>query len=395
MQKLVTILGSTGSIGKNALDVIAQHPDAFLIHALTAHSSTEQLFEQCLKYQPLYAVLGSEKAAMALKKKLQLSALKTEVLYGPSALCEVASSSSADIVIAGIVGAAGLMPTFSAIKAGKRVLLANKEALVMAGDIMMKSALEAHAQLMPIDSEHNALLQCMPAGYHPGYTPNGVEKIILTASGGPFRKLSINELANVSPQAALCHPNWVMGPKISIDSATMMNKGLEIIEAYYLFKVKLSQIEVIVHPQSLIHALVTYLDGSVLAQLGYPDMRTPIAAALSWPNRIQSGVKPIDLATLTSLDFELPDEKRFPCLNLAKEALHEGGVMPTVMNASNEVAVKAFLNHACSFNEIPTIIKRVMMQTQPKKAMDIETILEADHLSRLQAHSIIKSYSDI
>ncbi|MFO1258870.1 MAG: 1-deoxy-D-xylulose-5-phosphate reductoisomerase [Gammaproteobacteria bacterium] len=385
----VVILGSTGSIGQNTLDVIARHPEQYKVLALTAHHSSALLYQQCLSFKPDVAILGSADLAKDLQQRLVDANLTTTVRYGSAALQEIVSAPEVHTVVAGIVGGAGLLPTLSAIKAGKRVLLANKEALVMAGALMMDAVQESGATLLPVDSEHNALFQCMPPDFKPGTCPHGVERLILTASGGPFRNFSLADLIKVTPEEAVKHPNWVMGPKISVDSASMMNKGLELIEAHYLFQMPIDAIDIILHPQSVIHSLVEYRDGSLLAQLGQPDMRVPIASALSWPARIHSGVSAINLLEMGALTFEKPDVVRFPCLRLATEALKAGGIMPTVLNASNEVAVSAFLKGYCRFTEIPTMIEEVMNQVCNQTVRAIEDILEADRLARDWAQQFV------
>lgn len=388
----VVVLGSTGSIGQNTLDVIARHPDQYKVLALTAYHSSERLFQQCLSVKPEIAILSSPELASELQQRLLDSNLTTTVLYGDSALQQIVSASEVDVVVAGIVGGAGLLPTLSAIKAGKRVLLANKEALVMAGALMMDAVQEYGATLLPVDSEHNALFQCMPPDFKPGCRPEGVERLILTASGGPFRNFSLADLLKVTPEEAVKHPNWVMGPKISVDSATMMNKGLELIEAHYLFQMPIEAIDIMIHPQSVIHSLVEYRDGSLLAQLGQPDMRVPIASALSWPARIASGVSAINLFEMGALTFEKPDTVRFPAMRLAVEALKAGGIMPTVLNASNEVAVSAFLKGYCRFTEIPTMIEEVMNQVCNQTVQAIDDILQADRLARDLAQALVAQH---
>jgi 1-deoxy-D-xylulose-5-phosphate reductoisomerase len=385
----IVVLGATGSIGQNTLDVIARHPDKYRVVALTAHRSIDRLFQQCLIFKPKVAIIGSEQLAKVLQQQLQAANLTIEVLSGEQVLRDIVAVSNVDTVVAGIVGSAGLMPTLCAIQAGKRVLLANKEALVMAGGLMMDAVQQYGATLLPVDSEHNALFQCMPPSFTPGFRPTGVSRLILTASGGPFRNFTVEQLESVTPQAAVKHPNWVMGPKISVDSASMMNKGLELIEACYLFQMPPQDIEVMIHPQSVIHSLVAYTDGSVLAQLGQPDMRIPIACALSWPERIESGVGAVNLLEAGTLTFEKPDYQRFPCLRLATEALIAGGIMPTVLNASNEVAVAAFLNGHCHFTAIPTMIEEVMNQVCNQTVRSIEDVLEGDRLAREAAQHLM------
>lgn len=378
----VTVLGSTGTIGINTLDVVARHPERYRIFALTAHSRFEPLLEQCRRFRPRYAVLLDSAAAEQLKAALRLSGLDTEVLCGSEALERVAAADEVDVVMAAIVGAAGLKPSLAAAKAGKRVLLANKETLVMSGGIFMEAVHQNGAVLLPIDSEHNAIFQCLPNGVMRQLRACGIIKILLTASGGPFRQLDLDQLAHVTPEQALNHPNWVMGPKITIDSATLMNKGLEVIEAHWLFGAEADEIEVVIHPQSVIHSMVQYSDGSVLAELGNPDMRTPIAHALAWPERIDSGVPPLDVFAMARLDFERPDIVRFPCLRLAFEALAAGGTAPAVLNAANEVAVRAFLDHAIAFLDIPRLIEDVLSHIPRQVVVRLEDVIMADEMAR-------------
>jgi 1-deoxy-D-xylulose-5-phosphate reductoisomerase len=321
----ITILGSTGSIGQSTLDVIARHPERYEIFALTANTSIDMLAEQCIAHAPKYAVISSSADAQILQQRLSSQSIHTEVLYGEQALADVASDDTVSIVMAAIVGSVGLMPTLSAVNYGKKVLLANKESLVMAGQLFMQAVHEHQATLLPIDSEHNAIFQCLPAEYQCGDSALGIEKILLTGSGGPFRERDLSTFSAITVEEAIAHPNWSMGPKISVDSATMMNKGLELIEACWLFNVNESDIEIVLHKQSIIHSMVSYSDGSVLAQMGQPDMRTPIAHALAWPERIQSGVEPLDLFKVRQLDFSAADVNRFPCLRLARESMQAGG----------------------------------------------------------------------
>lgn len=392
MMKL-TILGATGSIGVSTLDVVAQHPDRFQVIALSGHTRIELLAVQCQRFQPRYAVTGSAADAKRLADLLSAMAVKTEVLYGPQALAQVASLPEVDAVMAAIVGAAGLVPTLAAVSAGKRVLLANKEALVMAGAIFMAEVRRAGACLLPIDSEHNAVFQSMPTGYAGDFAQAGVRRILLTASGGPFRTTPVAALSAVTPEQAVAHPNWTMGKKISVDSATLMNKGLEVIEAHWLFNVPAEKIEVVIHPQSVIHSLVEYADGSVLAQLGNPDMRTPIAHALAWPQRMDSGAAMLDLFAVAQLNFERPDHRRFPCLNLAYQALRASGNAAAVLNAANEVAVTAFLDHRLPFLKIAEVIAAAL-DAVPQAAMaDMAAVLEADHQGRLAAMTELAKYS--
>lgn len=385
----VTVLGATGSIGVSTLDVLARHPERYQVYALTAQTRVEELAAQCERFQPKIAVVGSAGAAEKLSELLRQKEVKTAVEYGEKALCEVASASDCDVVMAAIVGAAGLGPTLAAARAGKKVLLANKEALVMSGQLFMDAVAASGATLLPIDSEHNAIFQCLPHGYERAPGKHGVAKILLTASGGPFLARAVETLDAVTPEEAVAHPNWVMGRKISVDSATMMNKGLEVIEAHWLFGAPASQIDVVIHPQSVIHSMVSYVDGSVLAQLGNPDMRTPIAHALAYPERISSGVGAIDLAEIGRLVFQRPDFNRFPCLKLAYDALLAGGTAPAILNAANEVAVQAFLERQISFRSIDRVISQVMNKLPHGAVSDIGGLLEQDRFAREAAHSFI------
>ena len=387
----ITILGSTGSIGVSTLDVIARHPDRYSVYALTAHSKVEALAEQCARFHPQCVVVGSADAAAALTALLKKAGLKTEVRYGPAALCDVASATACDVVMAAIVGAAGLPSALAAAKAGKKILLANKEALVMSGQIFMDAVQESHATLLPIDSEHNAIFQCLPLDYARVPDHHGIRKILLTASGGPFLHRAVESLADVTPEEAVAHPNWSMGRKISVDSATMMNKGLEVIEAHWLFGAAADQIDVVIHPQSVIHSMVSYADGSVLAQLGNPDMRTPIAHALAYPERIESGVEPIDLAKIAELHFHRPNFEQFPCLKLAFDALRVGGSAAALLNAANEIAVEAFLDRKIGFRKINELIATVMAKIPSTAVSDLESLLEQDQRARDLAHSLISS----
>jgi 1-deoxy-D-xylulose-5-phosphate reductoisomerase len=394
MSKLqhVTILGATGTIGVNTLDVISQHPHRFEVFALTAYQNVDALFSQCQKFNPRYAVMLEEHASEQLSVKLKQAGSPTEVLHGMSALEFVSAHEKVDAVMAAIVGSAGLKPAIAAAKAGKRILLANKETLVMAGSIFMQAVEEGGATLLPIDSEHNAIFQVMPQGKFASLIDGGVKKILLTASGGPFRKASTDELKRVTLEQALNHPNWVMGPKITIDSATLMNKGLEVIEAHWLFNASPAQIEVVVHPQSVIHSMVEYIDGSVLAQLGNPDMRTPIAYALGYPERMQSGVSSLDLFKIARLDFEAPDIQKFPCLRLAFDALKTGGNAAAIMNAANEVAVEAFIKEKIGFTDIPALIESVLENSQIKAVSDLEMLITTDQEARISAEAWVKSF---
>jgi 1-deoxy-D-xylulose-5-phosphate reductoisomerase len=381
-QKSITILGATGTIGLQTLDVIARHLGRFHVFALTAHSKVDALLEQCKRFEPVYAVMLDADAAATLRIKLREAGSATEVLFGMGALEKVAAHPDVDIVMAAIVGAAGLKPAMAAALAGKHILLANKETLVMSGSLFMRAVEQGGATLLPIDSEHNAIFQVMPSQKHAKLANGGVKRILLTASGGPFRTASEVELQTVTPQQALNHPNWVMGPKITIDSATLMNKGLEVIEAHWLFNALPEEIEVVVHPQSVIHSMVEYIDGSVLAQLGNPDMRTPIAYALGYPDRLESGVGALDLFKIARLDFEAPDTKRFPCLKLAFEALKQGGTAPTVLNAANEVAVQAFLDEKIGFMDIPRMIESALTDVSIESVTTLETVIAADETAR-------------
>lgn len=378
----VTILGATGTIGMQTLDVIARHPDRYSVFALTANNRVEELHALCLQHNPRYAVVLDESGAERLKADLSNTDVDTEVLSGMSALDYVSQHANVDVVMAAIVGAAGLKPSLAAARSGKRILLANKETLVMSGKLFMQAVEEGGATLLPIDSEHNAIFQVMPDRRSRDLSASGIRRILLTASGGPFRKARASDLVQVTPEQALNHPNWVMGPKITIDSATLMNKGLEVIEAHWLFNATPDQIEVVVHPQSVIHSMVEYIDGSVLAQLGNPDMRTPIAYALGHPERLESGVSSLDLFKIGRFDFEAPDTERFPCLRLAFDALRLGGTAPAILNAANEIAVNAFLNHKIGFTEIPIMIESVMDQLQSGPADTLETVIEADQEAR-------------
>lgn len=385
----LTVLGATGSIGVSTLDVVARHPDRFEVVALTGHRQVDVLASQCRQFRPAYAVVGGAADAARLAALLKDAGLRTEVLHGADALAQVASLPEVDAVMAAIVGAAGLPPTLAAARAGKRVLLANKEALVMAGAVFMAEVRRAGALLLPIDSEHNAVFQSMPHDYAGDMAQSGVRRILLTASGGPFRATPLEALSRVTPEQAVAHPNWSMGRKISVDSATMMNKGLEVIEAHWLFNAPVDRIEVVIHPQSVIHSLVDYEDGSVLAQLGNPDMRTPIANALAWPLRVESGVAPLDLFAVGQLNFERPDLARFPCLDLAYRALRAEGNAAAVLNAANEVAVAAFLERRLSYLGIAELIAATL-DTVPQAAVpDLGAVLEADRQGRAAALDLL------
>lgn len=386
----VTVLGATGSIGASTLDVLARHPDRYQVYALTANTRFDLLLPQIEQVNPRYAVMLDEQAAEKLSQALkQHDIASTEVLCGQAALRQVAEAGPVDVVMAAIVGSAGLAPTMAAVEAGKKVLLANKESLVMAGHLFMQAVEKAGATLLPIDSEHNAIFQCMPDNYGQGLAAAGVSKILLTGSGGPFRTTPLDQLPLMSPDQACAHPNWEMGRKISVDSATMMNKGLEFIEACWLFDASPEQIEIVVHPQSIIHSMVQYIDGSVLAQLGNPDMRTPIAHALAWPERINAGVEALDLVALGRLDFEKPDYQRFPCLALAEQAVKAGGVAMTVLNAANEVAVAAFLDGQIRFTDIPSVIEQVLVQADNVEPDSLAVVEQADQSARLLAEQYI------
>ena len=385
----IVILGSTGSIGCNALQVIKLHQAKYKVFALTANRNVDLLTEQCIKFEPQFAFALNQNANQQLKKNLLALNLKTIVLDDDKSLDWLSSHDEANTVISAIVGAAGLKPTMAAANSGKKILLANKETLVMAGELFVKAVKQSNATLIPIDSEHNAILQVLPQSKKLNYKSNGIRKILLTASGGPFRTSTKEELKHVTPKEALRHPNWIMGKKITIDSATMMNKGLEVIEACWLFDIPASDIEVVIHPQSIIHSLVEYVDGSTLAQLGNPDMRTPIAYALSHPERIESGVLGLDLIKTKRLDFEAPDLDKFPCLGLAYKALQMGKNAPTILNAANEVAVDAFLNESITFNQIAELIEFCMNTVESQTLDSIEIVLEVDSKTRQLAVSWI------
>jgi 1-deoxy-D-xylulose-5-phosphate reductoisomerase len=387
----IIVLGATGSIGVNTLDVVSRYPGRFNVIALTANTDVEALAGQCERFLPRYAVMADPDAAERLAAVLRNTAPDVQVLGGRDALVEVAGLPAVDFVMAAIVGAAGLLPCLEAARRGKRVLLANKEALVMSGALFMQAVRDNDAVLLPIDSEHNAILQCMPDNYTAGHAPRGVRRIMLTASGGPFRTLPVSKLAGVTPAQACAHPNWEMGRKISVDSATMMNKGLEVIEAGWLFDLPLEKIKVLIHPQSILHSMVEYDDGSVIAQLGNPDMRIPITHALAWPERIDSGAAQLDLAAVGSLQFEDPDRERFPCLELACHAWRQGGTAPAILNAANEVAVQAFLDKQIAFTSIPRLIEHAMERCTVHDGTSLEVILEDDATARRQARDYIDS----
>lgn len=386
----VTILGATGSIGVSTLDVLSRHPDRYRVVALTANAQVDRLFEQCLAHRPRYAAMADPAAAERLAERLREAAPEIEVLAGEAGLETVAALPEVDFVMAAIVGAAGLRPSLAAASSGKRVLLANKEALVMSGQLFMDEVRRSGAELLPIDSEHNAIFQCMPGDFGRGLDAVGITRILLTASGGPFRNTPLEALERVTPEQAVAHPNWSMGRKISVDSATMMNKGLEVIEACWLFDTTTDHIQVVLHPQSVIHSMVAYVDGSVLAQMGNPDMRTPIAHALAWPHRIDSGVEPLDIFQVARLDFEPPDLSRFPCLRLAGEAMDAGGTCPAILNAANEVAVEAFLEGTIPFTAIHRVIEHALEQVPHGGADTLERVLDADAEARRAARSWIR-----
>jgi 1-deoxy-D-xylulose-5-phosphate reductoisomerase len=381
----ITILGATGSIGVSTLDVLARHPDKYSVYALTAHTRVDELAAQCRVHLPTRAVVATAEAAARLAALLD--GLPIDISHGEQALCDVAAE--ADTVMAAIVGAAGLAPTLAAARAGRKILLANKEALVMSGQLFMDAVREHKAILLPIDSEHNAIFQSLPMAYDRSPERNGIAKILLTASGGPFRQRDVATLEHVTPDEACKHPTWSMGRKISVDSATMMNKGLEVIEAHWLFGAPADLIEVVIHPQSVIHSMVSYCDGSVLAQLGNPDMRTPIAHALAYPERIDSGVAQLDITQIGTLQFEKPDFQRFPCLALAFEALRAGGTAPALLNAANEVAVQAFLDTRIGFRDIDRVIARVMHENDHGPASSIDAVMAQDARARQAAGAII------
>ena len=387
--KQITILGATGSIGQSTLDIVARHPDLYALYALTANSNHQKMQQLCRQFEPPFVVMRDDDSARRLAEAI--TDLTTEVLTGEAGLAQVAAAGEVDVVVAAIVGAVGLLPTLAAVRAGKRILLANKEALVMAGALFMDEVEQHGAELLPVDSEHNAIFQCLPAGsIGKGVAEQGVRKIILTGSGGPFRDFDIASLEDVTPEQACDHPNWDMGPKISVDSATMMNKGLEMIEACWMFAVDHEDVEILLHRQSVVHSMVAYTDGSVIAQMGNPDMRTPIANALAWPDRIESGVEPLNLLQVSQLDFTLADETRYPCLALAREAWHQGGTSMVVLNAANEVAVEYFLSKRIKFTDISRLITKVMQQATTGPADKLEGILQADSDARSLARELVE-----
>jgi 1-deoxy-D-xylulose-5-phosphate reductoisomerase len=385
----VSVLGSTGSIGVNTLDVVARHPERFRVIALSANRDFNKLGEQCRRFRPQYAAMADAAAATRLRQQLAAEGLNTQVLSGVAGLETVAALPEAQYVMAAIVGAAGLLPALAAVRAGKRVLLANKEALVMSGGLFIAEAERHGARILPIDSEHNAIFQCLPENFSGDLPGQGVRRILLTASGGPFRDIALDRLRDVTPEQACAHPNWQMGRKISVDSATMMNKGLEVIEACWLFRAGPGQVQVVLHPQSVIHSMVQYADGSVLAQMGNPDMRTPIAHALGWPERIESGVESLDLFAVGRLDFRAPDERRFPCLGLAYGAIEAGGTSPAILNAANEVAVQAFLERRLRFTQIAEVVEHSLERLTGQPADSLAAVLESDRQARALAHQCI------
>ncbi|MFD1243641.1 1-deoxy-D-xylulose-5-phosphate reductoisomerase [Paralysiella testudinis] len=388
----LTLLGSTGSIGVSTLDVLARHPDKFRVFALAGHRQVEKLAEQCQQFCPQYAVVADETAAQALKSRLQAAAVATEVLFGEQALCDVASSGEVDAVMAAIVGAAGLMPALAAAKAGKTIYLANKETLVMAGGLFMHTVRTHGARLLPVDSEHNAIFQVLPEKFDGDLAAAGVESLILTASGGPFLHTDLNTFARITPAQAVKHPNWSMGQKISVDSATMMNKGLELIEAHWLFNAPPAQLEVVIHPQSIVHSMVRYTDGSVLSQMGMPDMRTPIAYCLGLPERLNTGVAKLDLARVGALTFSRPDFVRFPCLQLAYEAMQAGNAAACVLNAANEVAVAAFLAKRIRYTDIAALVAYCLHNHGHQRAEALEDLLALDQQVRAAAQVWVRNH---
>ena len=388
MTQFLTILGSTGSIGTSTLDVVARHPERFRIFALSGHSQTAKLAEQCLAFRPQYAVTANEAQAAELRAHLAAAGCQTEVLHGEQALCDIAAAPETDGVMAAIVGAAGLPPTLAAARAGKTIYLANKETLVVSGSLFMQTAAQSSARILPVDSEHNAIYQVLPP--EKGLKHNGVQSIILTASGGPFLHTDLADFPAITPEQAVKHPNWQMGRKISVDSATMMNKGLELIEAHWLFNCPPDKLETVIHPQSVVHSMVRYADGSVLAQMGTPDMRTPIAYCLGLPERIASGVPPLDFAALSALTFETPDYRRFPCLELAYQAMQAGGGVPCVLNAANEIAVAAFLAGCIRFTDIARTVRHCLEQDFSGSHHSLEGLLDLDAAARRAAEAFVQ-----
>ncbi|WNO09829.1 1-deoxy-D-xylulose-5-phosphate reductoisomerase [Teredinibacter sp. KSP-S5-2] len=389
----ISILGATGSIGESTLDVIRRNRERFEVFALSAHRRVEKLFELCREFDPQYAVLATPDEVAGLQQRLNDAGIRTEVLGGDQALIGVASASEVDTLVAAIVGAAGLPSTYAAVCKGKRVLLANKEALVMSGKLMTQAVKRHNAELLPIDSEHNAIFQCLPSGKNRSFQELGIRKVMLTGSGGPFRDLPLHQLDGVTPEQACDHPNWSMGKKISVDSATMMNKGLEFIEACWLFDLSPQNIDIVVHPQSIIHSMVEYVDGSVLAQLGNPDMRTPIAHCLGWPDRIESGVASLDFYTMADLKFEAPDFERFPCLKYAIQAIETKGEAPVALNAANEIAVESFLAGRIRFTDIAKINAYVMSQASNREPVSLDEVLDADSRARALAVNYLAQLS--
>ncbi|HTC53435.1 MAG TPA: 1-deoxy-D-xylulose-5-phosphate reductoisomerase [Steroidobacteraceae bacterium] len=396
--KGIAVLGATGSVGVNTLDVIARHPDRYRAVALGAHRNVEGLFKQIQQFRPAVAALTDSAAALVLEQRVKAAGLPTAVLAGPASLETLATLPEVDQVMAAVVGAAGLRSTLAAARAGKRLLLANKESLVMSGPLLLAAVHASGAELLPIDSEHNAIFQCLPHGAKPGHAPEGVRRILLTASGGPFRDWSPEAIASATPDQACKHPNWVMGRKISVDSASLMNKGLELIEACFMFGLGPARVEVVVHPQSVVHSMVEYIDGSVLAQLACPDMRTPIAYGLAWPERIAAGTDFLDLVRTRQLDFLAPDTNRFPCLALARAVADTGGLAPAILNAANEVAVTAFLEHRLNFPDIPAVIECVLAKADGARAAGgeirgIDEVLQADAEARELAQEFCRTRS--
>ena len=393
MTQSLTILGSTGSIGTSTLDVVARHPERFRIFALSGHSQTAKLAEQCLIFRPQYAVTANAAQAAELRAHLAAAGCQTEVLHGEQALCDIAAAPETDGVMAAIVGAAGLPPTLAAARAGKTIYLANKETLVVSGSLFMQTAAQSGARILPVDSEHNAIYQVLPP--EKGYLKhNGVQSIILTASGGPFLHTDLVDFPAITPEQAVKHPNWQMGRKISVDSATMMNKGLELIEAHWLFNCPPEKLETVIHPQSVVHSMVRYADGSVLAQMGTPDMRTPIAYCLGLPERIASGVPPLDFAALSALTFETPDYRRFPCLELAYQAMQAGGGVPCVLNAANEIAVAAFLAGRIRFTDIAHTVRHCLEQDFSGSHHSLEGLLDLDAAARRAAEAFMQQVAN-
>ncbi|MEQ1881227.1 MAG: 1-deoxy-D-xylulose-5-phosphate reductoisomerase [Burkholderiales bacterium] len=389
--KRLAILGSTGSIGTNTLSVVELHPDKFSVTALAAHKNVDALFKQCLRWRPRWVAMSDPASCNKLKTRLKEAGLACQVSSGPAALDQIASSSDVDAVMAAVVGSAGLSSTLAAARAGKQVMLANKEALVMAGVLLTQAVRDNGSVLLPVDSEHNAIFQALPRGFDGNFERHGVRRLWLTASGGPFLRFDANRLASVTPDQACAHPKWVMGRKISVDSATLMNKGLEVIEASFLFQAQRRNIEVVIHPQSIVHSLVEYVDGSVLAQMGNPDMRTPIAHVLNYPERIHAGVEPLDLFSMGALNFERPDVKKFPCLRLACEALDAGGSAPIALNAANEVAVARFLEGGLAFPAIAEVVERVLDRLVNRQVHTLDDVIDADASARRASHDCFES----